>query len=388
MNILLTGIDGYLGWPTALALSKRFPQYTIWGVDNFGRRNWVNECGSVSATPLADMNTRVKTAKSSGFKNIRFIEGDLVDREFVCETLKTVRPDIIIHVAAQPSAPYSHINGEKANFTQHNNNQSTRNLLWAVKENSMTDIHFIETTTTGIYGAPNIPIPEGFLKINMDGKEDSIPYPGMATSWYHMSKANDINSLYLANRMWKLSITDLRTAIIYGIDTDETRLDPRLCTRFDFDFYFGVVIHRFCAMVICGYPLLIYGRGEQEKPFISLRDAVDSLVKAVDIKPDGRLRVFNQFTEIKSILSIARHITNAARNMGISAEIRHIPNPRVEREIHRMEMENSRFMRLLGDIAQNMEQGVKEILSRIVDFNDVIEMYKDRFLPEELRSYS
>jgi hypothetical protein len=45
-------------------------------------------------------------------------------------------------------------------------------------------------------------------------------------------------------------------------------------------------------------------------------------------------------------------------------------------------------MRLLGDIAQNMEQGVKEILSRIVDFNDVIEMYKDRFLPEELRSYS
>ena len=41
MKILLTGVDGYLGWPLALALSKKFKNSVIIGVDNLSRRKWV-----------------------------------------------------------------------------------------------------------------------------------------------------------------------------------------------------------------------------------------------------------------------------------------------------------------------------------------------------------
>ena len=39
MNILLTGVDGYTGWPVALALSRKFKKSNIVGVDNLSEEN-------------------------------------------------------------------------------------------------------------------------------------------------------------------------------------------------------------------------------------------------------------------------------------------------------------------------------------------------------------
>ena len=170
MKILITGIDGYVGWPTALRISKRYPESQIIGVDNFGRRRWVEECGAVSAVPIFSMEERIQAAKKHGFKNIEFQELDLVNRDDVYLLLQEFRPDVILHLAAQPSAPYSELNGERANYTQHNNVQGTRNLLWGVKENNLLDSLFVETTTTGIYGAPEFEIPEGFFEIKFNNR--------------------------------------------------------------------------------------------------------------------------------------------------------------------------------------------------------------------------
>ena len=39
-------------------------------------------------------------------------------------------------------------------------------MLWSLKElNFEKKVKFISTTTTGVYGAPDFPIPEGYLKI-------------------------------------------------------------------------------------------------------------------------------------------------------------------------------------------------------------------------------
>ena len=130
MNILLTGIDGYIGWPTALRLSKEFKTARIIGVDNLARRRWVQECGSVTAIPVSSMETRLEAAREHGFQNICFTEGDLTDKLFVDQLISVFKPEVILHCAAQPSVPYSHINGHLANYTQFNNNQSTRNLPW------------------------------------------------------------------------------------------------------------------------------------------------------------------------------------------------------------------------------------------------------------------
>ena len=381
MNILLTGIDGYVGWPTALKLSKEFPDARIIGVDNLARRRWVEECGAITAIPIQTMETRIQEAKQKGFANISFIQGDLVDRDFVNEMISLYKPEIVIHVAAQPSAPYSHMNGEKANYTQFNNNQATRNLLWGINEaNLVSKCSFIETTTMGVYGAPEFEIPEGFLDIEQPTGKDTLPYPGMAGSWYHMSKSNDVNNLYLANKMWKMSIVDLRMAIVYGTETEENALDPGLATRFDFDFYFGVVGNRFCAMALTGYPITIYGKGEQRKPQISLEDCVCSIVNAAKLKANGKFEVFNQTTEVPSIKGIAEAVKNAGEQLKLPVEIKHIPNPRVEKEEHKMIINTDKFQKLLGKPKYNIESGIYQVLNSLLPYKDVIAQHKDRFL--------
>jgi len=382
VNIIITGIDGYLGWPTALKLSKAFPDARIIGIDNLGRRNWVSECGAVSAVPIASMEDRLAKAHELGFTNISYIQNDLVDVDFVYGVLRIFRPEIVLHLAAQPSAPYAHIDIHHANFTQNNNNQATRNLLWGIQHLGLHDTHFIETTTTGVYGSPDFPIPEGYLEIDRKGGQDTIPYPGMAGSWYHMSKSNDVNNLYLAAKEFNYPITDVRTAIIYGTRTQETEQDETLATRFDFDFYFGVVGNRFCAMALAGSPIIIYGKGMQRKPMISLEDAAASLVGVA--KKGGaakKLTIYNQMTELVPIAELGKAVKDATKErLNIDVELKHIPNPRIEKEDHAMTMENSAFMKILGKPGYTIETGISETMETIGKHRDMVLAHKDRFM--------
>jgi nucleoside-diphosphate-sugar epimerase len=380
-QILLTGIDGYMGWPLALRLSKEFPDARIIGVDNFGRRKWVEEVGAVTAIPILGMEERLAVASGHGFSNIRFIEMDLTDRDEVFQLFDTFRFDVVVHAAAQPSAPYSQINGACANYTQYNNNQSARNLLWAIKEKGLQDdCHFIETTTTGVYGAPEFEIPEGFVTAENKGKKDTVLFPGMAGSWYHMSKSTDVSNLWLANRQWKLSISDLRTSIVYGTETEDTALDERLATRFDFDFYFGVVANRFCAMALTGHPITVYGKGGQKKPMISLEDAVESTVNAVRLDRTGEFRVYNQTTELVSIMHLATSIADAGKELGFDVEVKNIPNPRVEVEDHEMSMSTDNFRTLLPEPRYNLATGIAQVIKSLKPYKHVLEQYRDCFM--------
>ena len=388
MTILLTGADGYCGWPVFLKLAKEFPNERIVGVDNFARRQWVKEVGAISAIPIADIETRLDVAREHGFTNMTFIEGDLTNRAFVDELFCVFKPQIIVHVAAQPSMPYAQINGERAHYTQWNNNTSTRNILWGMRENGLLESLLIETTTTGVYGAPEFEIPEGFIEVEYKGGRDTILFPGMAGSWYHMSKSADVSNLWLANKQWQLSIVDLRTAIVYGTATEETSLDQRLSTRFDFDFYFGVVGNRFIAQALAGYPITIYGKGEQRKPTISLQDMVNSTAAAVRRGANGgRFEVFNQVTAAVSILRWARAIQKGAALVGVEVEIIHVPNPRKEKEGHKMVINNDGLRReLLPEQAYDIESGLEQALCDLVPHKGKISQYTDTFLPPALQA--
>ncbi len=385
MAILVTGADGYIGWPAMLKLGREFPTERIVGVDNFARRKWVEEIGSVSAVPIATMPERLEAARATGINNLSFVEGDLVDLAFVQQLYSIYKPRVVLHLAAQPSAPYSEINGERANYTQHNNTQSTRNLLWGLKENNLLDSVFVETTTTGVYGQPGFDIPEGYIEVERNGRKDTIVYPGMAGSWYHMSKCHDVNNLWLANSKWKLSVVDLRTAITYGTKTDETASDPRLATRFDFDFYFGVVVNRFAAQALAGFPITVYGKGDLKRPMVGLQDAVDSIVACARREPNQKFDIYNQTSGPVSISDMATSIERSARALGIDVEIEHLVNPRVEKEEHQMVMENDRFIAdLLPRSTVDIESGVRDTIESLAPYRDTLVAYKDRFIPEQL----
>ena len=387
MTILVTGGDGYLGWPTALRTADRTDDRVVL-VDNFARRRWVEGVGATSATPIASIEERLDAANEvHGLRNLSFVEADLAERDAVDELLAVHEPDTVIHAAAQPSAPYSQINGERANYTQHNNLQSTRNLLWGLSEHGLTDTHFVETTTTGVYGAPEFRIPEGGATMENDGERDDGPFPAMAGSWYHQTKSFDAANMRLANAQFGLPISDVRTAIVYGTQTPETAADPRLATRFDFDYYFGTVAHRFCAQAVAGYPITVYGKGEQRKPFVSLEDAVEGLARLAVADPDDHpddVTVYNQVTRPISIVEIANTIADVAEGFDRDVAVEHVENPRDEDETHQMEMENDRYLDLIDGQAQRFEEAVDDILAALIEHEDVIRAHEDRFLPDVL----
>ena len=384
MTILLTGADGYIGWPTALRIADRTDDRVVL-VDNFARREWVEEVGSVSATPIVGIDTRLEAAREvHGLDNLSFVEGDLTERSFVDELLAVHEPDTVVHTAAQPSAPYSQINGERANYTQHNNLQATRNLLWGLEEHDLTDTHFVETTTTGVYGAPEFPIPEGGTTMENQGERDEVPFPNMSGSWYHTTKSNDAANMRLANQQFDIPISDVRTAIVYGTETEETRADDRLKTRFDFDYYFGTVGHRFCAQAVAGYPVTVYGKGEQRKPLVSLEDAVEGLAQLATSDPDERpddLVVYNQVTRAISIVEVANTIADVGNEFDLNVTVEHFENPRDEDETHKMEIENDRYADLIDGQSQTFESGIRDVFETIIQYRDTIEAHEDRFLP-------
>ncbi len=384
MTVLVTGADGYIGWPTALRIATRTDDRVVL-VDNFARREWVESVGSTSAIPIQGMEERLAAAEEvHGLSNLSFVPTDLTDKSAVDRLLSIHEPNVVVHTAAQPSAPYSQINGERANYTQHNNLQATRNLLWGLHEHGLEDTHFVETTTTGVYGAPEFPIPEGEATMENGGERDEVPFPAMAGSWYHLTKSHDAANMRLAHTQFGIPISDVRTAITYGTETEETAADPRLATRFDFDYYFGVVTHRFCAQAVAGYPMTVYGKGEQRKPFIALEDAVEGLARLAledpASRPDDHV-VYNQVTRAISIVEIAETIADVAGEYGLDVAVEHFENPREEDETHKMEIENDRYDALIGGQSTTFEEGVREILGALLEYEDTVTAHEDRFLP-------
>ena len=242
------------------------------------------------------------------------------------------------------------------------------------------DAHFIAATTTGVYGSPEYPIPEGFYEVKYKGGKDIVPHPHMAGSFYHMSKCNDINHMWLANMQWGLNVSDVRVAIVTGATTEEAY--GEFATRLDFDFYFGVVTHRFCAQALIGYPITVYGKGLQGKPFVTLQDCVKSFVELAKMDGDG-YTVYNQTLGAVKIVELAEMIKDAAmEEIGLEVEIVHVPNPRVEKEEHEMVIENENFKKLVGK-PQDLKEAIRDVFSAIEGRKKIIEAYKDRFLPEK-----
>ncbi len=117
--------------------------------------------------------------------------------------------------------------------------------------------------------------------------------------------------------MWGLRATDLNQGVVYGIHTDETRLDDRLMTRFDYDDVFGTALNRFCLQAVIGHPLTVYGKGGQTRGYLNIVDTLQCVELAVLHPAErGEMRVFNQFTESFSILELAQLVQRAGAEVG------------------------------------------------------------------------
>jgi UDP-sulfoquinovose synthase len=329
VNILVLGGDGYLGWPTALYLSRRGHKVGI--VDNFARRGYDLEMGVDSLVPIVSLQRRVRRWQEISDLSMDVFVGDLTDPAFVSETLASFEPEAVVHFAEQRSAPYSMIDRKHAVYTQVNNVAGTLNLLYAIAEQNR-DIHLVKLGTMGEYGTPNIDIEEGFIEITHRGRTDVLPYPKQPGSFYHLSKVHDSANMMFACRIWGIRATDLNQGIVYGHETEETVLHPDLATRFDYDGVFGTVLNRFCVQAVTGHPLTVYGSGGQTRGMLNILDTLACVELALLNPADpGEFRVFNQFTESFSVSEMADLVVSEFAG---DAVIDHSQDPRVEKEEH------------------------------------------------------
>lgn len=368
MRIIVAGGDGFCGWPTALYLSEKGHDVSI--IDNGVRRKIDNELHSNSLTPIASLEERVAKWEELTGKHITVYDGDLVHYDFLKEILRKEKPDAFVHFAEQRSAPYSMIDREHAVYTQENNVTGTLNVLFGIKE-VVPDCHLIKLGTLGEYGTPNIPIEEGYIEIKHKGRKDTLPFPKQPGSFYHLSKVHDSHNIMFACKIWGIRATDLNQGIVYGLETEETQLDPVLTNRLDYDGVFGTALNRFIIQSTVGYDLTVYGKGGQTRGFLNIKDTVRCIEIAAENPADfGEFRVFNQFTEQFSVADLAEKVQNVAKEEGFETKIANLENPRVELEEHFYQAENTKLKDLGLEPHLLTEDVIRDVLRTVIKHKD------------------
>jgi UDP-sulfoquinovose synthase len=239
----------------------------------------------------------------------------------------------------------------------------------------------------GEYGQPNIDIEEGYIEIEHKGRKDTLPFPKLPGSLYHCSKVHDSTNIHFACRTWGLRATDLNQGVVYGVETDESALDPRLATSFHYDEVFGTALNRFCVQAVIDHPLTVYGKGGQTRGYLNIRDTIQcvALASANPAAP-GELRVYNQFTEQFSVLELAERVKSAAEELGWVVTIEHTANPRKELESHYYNAKHSKLLDLGLQPRLLNEELIDTMLARIRSQRDAIDattlVQNVRWVPE------
>ncbi len=368
MKVMVLGGDGFCGWPTALKLVNRGHDVMI--VDNFSRRGIDMELNSNSLTRIADINSRIDSANMLiGPIDYRFIDIAEQYDEFKM-LVQQWQPDTIVHFAEQRAAPYSMISQKERRYTVDNNINVTHNVLNAIVDVD-PNIHLVHLGTMGVYGYSKDfgDIPEGYLnvKVNSTEKDVDILYPTNPGSVYHMTKSMDQLLFQFYNKNWKLKITDLHQGIVWGTETEETKMDPDLVNRFDYDGIYGTVLNRFISQAAADVPLTIYGTGGQKRAFIHIEDTANCVSLAAENPPTNtdKVRIFNQVSEVCTVKELAEIISKQ-----YGGSIAYHENPRKELPANDLAVSNEGLRSL----------GFEPILLNVSLIDDV------KFIAEKVKS--
>lgn len=146
-KILITGSSGLIGSEVCMFFAER--GFEIHGLDNNQR--------AVFFGPQGDTRWNQKRLQST-LKNFHHHEIDIRDRAGMLQLVAQIRPDVIVHAAAQPS----HDRAAAIPFDDFDTNAvGTLNLLEAARQ-ACPEAPFIHMSTNKVYGdAPNkVPLKE------------------------------------------------------------------------------------------------------------------------------------------------------------------------------------------------------------------------------------
>lgn len=372
MKVFVLGGDGFCGWPTSLYLSRRGYDVTI--IDNLSRRKIDIELGVDSLTPIAPIDQRLSAWQEVTGNTIAFHDFDISENYHrLLSLIAEQEPDVIIHFAEQRAAPYSMKTSWHKRYTVDNNLNATNNLLAAVVE-ANSNAHIVHLGTMGVYGygTAGMKIPEGYLTVQIETGngviEQEILYPVNPGSIYHLTKTQDQLFFAYYNKNDGVRVTDLHQGIVWGTQTEETELDPRLINRFDYDGDYGTVLNRFVMQAALDYPLTVHGTGGQTRAFIHIQDTCRCIELAITNPPKSgdRVNILNQMTETHRVRDLAQKIADMT-----GAKIDFVDNPRNEADENELHVANDRFLGL-GLDPITLDDGL------IDEVKGIAEKYADR----------
>jgi UDP-glucose 4-epimerase len=224
MKVLITGGAGYIGYSLVEALEANEQVTSILVYDN-----------------LHQLKPHFFLSGSKMPKT-RFIKGDILDQFELQKALKDV--DIVIHLAAYVTLPYSHYD----NFKYEQTNQYGCGVLYNLLKEQPPK-RLIYMSSAAVYG------------FSKDSSETSIPEP---TNAYGVSKYQ--GEKYLQLLSGQSEVYTLRCANIYGCNP-VVRLDT--------------VVNNFIFESLLYNKIKIHGNGNQMRPFIGLKTVVAEVEKMV-----------------------------------------------------------------------------------------------------------
>lgn len=236
MNILVTGVAGFIGMHVALQLLKRGDN--VIGIDN-----------------LSDYyDPKLKKARLnqlSGFENFRFIHLDIADSAGMEQFFTEHQFDRVVHLAAQAGVRYS-IKNPQVYFQT--NLLGFGNILEGCRHQKVQ--HLVYASSSSVYGA-NTRMP-----LSVD---DNVDHP---VSLYAASKKANELMAHSYSHLYGLPTTGLRFFTVYG-PWGRPDMSPWL----------------FTSAIIEGRPIDVFNHGKMKRDFTFIDDIVEGTIKTMDSPP-------------------------------------------------------------------------------------------------------
>ena len=246
MKVLLTGVAGFIGMHVAKKLLERGDE--VFGIDN------LNDYYD-PALKLARLEQLYP------FGNFTFEKIDISDKLALEEVFTKVRPERVVHLAAQAGVRYSIQNPE---IYIQSNLVGFGNILEACRRTEVK--HLVYASSSSVYGAnKSIPFKES----------DSVDHP--VSLYAATKKANELMA-HTYSHLFNLPTTGLRFFTVYG-PWGRPDMSPWL----------------FTSAILEEKTIDVFNYGRMKRDFTYIDDITEGAIRVLDYPPD-----LNQKTQLQT----------------------------------------------------------------------------------------
>lgn len=264
MNVLITGVAGFLGAALARALLDRDNHVT--GIDNLNNYYDV-ELKKARLNALKDRN------------GVSFVKLDISHRDDIANLFENASFDLVLHLAAQAGVRYS-IENPTAYIDA--NLVGFGNILEGCRQHEVP--HLVYASSSSVYGGNSkLPFAES----------DQVDHP--VSLYAATKKANELMA-YAYSNLYGLQATGLRFFTVYG---PWGRPDMALFT--------------FTRNILAGESIPVYNDGQMSRDFTYIDDIVESVIRLIDALSGDQTK--------KNLMRQSEAVPHQIYNVGYGARV-------------------------------------------------------------------